>query len=479
MTFDRTRSYLQLFRGLDLIVIAVAFLLSILIVQSSFVTLKFAKIVSLQLASREIILLSLFLVIWAAVLSGSPLYRSRRLSTIRSEICDVLRVAGVSAGFTLFVGYAAASDVIAPRQSAVFFALSCVLILSYRLAARALAIQIRARGRNIRHILLVGTGPRAMDFVRLVHTRPSLGYRIDGFVDDDWPGATEVRSMGYSVVCNLESFADYVASHIVDEVVIGLPLATYYLQAWRIVALCEEQGILIRCLSEFFPTKLTRVRTEEVDGTSVTTFYPRMFEDLPLAVKRGIDIFVSAVLLLCLAPLFIVVALLITLTSPGPVFFVQERAGLNRRPFRIYKFRSMVQDADKLLETVVHLNQENGAAFKIKNDPRITPLGSLLRRTSIDELPQLINILVGDMSLVGPRPLFSWEFERINTVSVKRRFSIRPGLTGLWQVSGRSNVTFDHRVKMDLYYIDNWSLRLDWELLLKTIPVVFTGRGAV
>ncbi len=192
-----------------------------------------------------------------------------------------------------------------------------------------------------------------------------------------------------------------------------------------------------------------------------------------------IDFALSLVLLIGILPVFLIISLLVKVTSPGPVFFTQMRPGLNKRPFKIIKFRTMVNGADKMIDQVVHLNQENGPAFKINNDPRITRFGRFLRKTSLDELPQLINILKGEISLVGPRPLFYWEFNRIEDSWVRRRFSVRPGLTGLWQVSGRSEVSFDGRIQMDLRYIDNWSLMKDLKILAKTALVVIIGKGAM
>ncbi len=197
-----------------------------------------------------------------------------------------------------------------------------------------------------------------------------------------------------------------------------------------------------------------------------------------MVLKRALDLSASISLLLVLLPLFIIAGVLIKIDSRGPVFFIQERMGYNKRMFRFLKFRTMVDDAEEKLDEVAGLNMESGPAFKIRNDPRITAFGKILRKTSLDELPQLINIVRGEMSLVGPRPLFRWEVERISEPWIKRRFSMKPGLTGLWQVSGRSSMTFDKRIEMDLHYIDNWSMLMDIQILLKTIPAVILGKGA-
>jgi lipopolysaccharide/colanic/teichoic acid biosynthesis glycosyltransferase len=186
----------------------------------------------------------------------------------------------------------------------------------------------------------------------------------------------------------------------------------------------------------------------------------------------------SLILLIGLSPLFLVAALLIKLTSAGPAFFVQDRVGLNKRIFQLYKFRTMVQDAEKKLAELEHLNEISGPVFKIKNDPRIIPIGRLLRKTSIDELPQLINVLKGDISLVGPRPLPIRDYEGFDEDWQRRRFSVRPGITCLWQINGRSNVSFEKWMELDMEYIDSWSLLLDLKILLKTVPAVLRGGGA-
>ena len=191
-------------------------------------------------------------------------------------------------------------------------------------------------------------------------------------------------------------------------------------------------------------------------------------------------LFVSSVILLGLgAPLLAIVAVLIKLDSKGPVFFVQERMGYNKRRFSMIKFRTMTIDAEARMEEIEHLNEKNGPIFKIKNDPRITRVGKILRKFSIDELPQLFNVLIGDMSLVGPRPLSIRDALRLEELWQKRRFSVKPGLTCLWQISGRSNLSFEQWVELDLEYIDTWSLQLDWWILLKTVPAVIAARGAV
>jgi exopolysaccharide biosynthesis polyprenyl glycosylphosphotransferase len=264
----------------------------------------------------------------------------------------------------------------------------------------------------------------------------------------------------------------------VDEVLVSLPPQKYGPLVEKIVNRCEEEGVIVRVRAEMFQLRTAKTYADELEGLPVLTFRSGPEDDWRLVAKRLIDFICSTVLLLILTPLFAVVALLIKLNSPGPVLFSQERIGLNKRRFQMLKFRTMVNGAEKRQAELEQLNEAEGPVFKIKNDPRVTPIGKFLRRFSIDELPQLINVLKGDMSLVGPRPLPVRDVERIDVASHKRRFSIKPGLTCLWQVNGRSNIGFEEWVRMDLQYIDQWSLGLDMLILLKTIPAVFKGPGA-
>jgi exopolysaccharide biosynthesis polyprenyl glycosylphosphotransferase len=277
------------------------------------------------------------------------------------------------------------------------------------------------------------------------------------------------------LISELESTIE---QHPVDEVFVSLPTEQYGDLIETIVGFCEEQGIIVRVRTTMFNLKVARWQSDELDGHAVITIQSGPSNGWHLLTKKLIDICGSALLLVCVAPICAIVALLIKLDSPGPVFFTQVRVGFNRRRFRVLKFRTMTEKADEVQHTLEHLNEAEGPVFKIKNDPRVTRIGKFLRRFSIDELPQLLNVLKGDMSLVGPRPLPLRDFERINARWHKRRFSMKPGVTCLWQVNGRSDTRFDDWVAMDLEYIDKWSLFLDMRILLRTVPTVFKGSGA-
>jgi exopolysaccharide biosynthesis polyprenyl glycosylphosphotransferase len=276
----------------------------------------------------------------------------------------------------------------------------------------------------------------------------------------------------------LDQLSTVIADEPVDEVLIALPMHKYGALVDTIVRHCEEQGIIVRVRTEMFNTGVARSYTDELEGVPVVTIQSGPEDGWQLIAKRLIDILGSAGLLLVLAPVFAIVTLLIRLDSAGPILFAQERVGLNKRRFRMLKFRTMLDGADQQQLVLERLNEAEGPVFKIRNDPRITRVGRILRRFSIDELPQFFNVLKGDMSLVGPRPLPVRDVNRINVQWHKRRFSIKPGITCLWQVNGRSNIGFNDWVRMDLDYIDKWSLGLDLKILMKTIPAVFRGPGA-
>jgi exopolysaccharide biosynthesis polyprenyl glycosylphosphotransferase len=281
--------------------------------------------------------------------------------------------------------------------------------------------------------------------------------------------------VGLPVIAELASI---LSQEAIDEVFITLPRDKYRDLIESIVSLCEEQGIIVRLQTDLFNLRFARWQVDELNGMPVVTIRSGPSDGWQLLAKRLLDICGSVVLLLVTAPIFVVVALLIKVESPGPVFFRQERIGLNKRRFRVFKFRTMVNDAESQQPLFEHLNEADGPVFKIKADPRITRIGKFLRRYSIDELPQFLNVLKGEMSLVGPRPLPVRDVTRIDRQWHKRRHSVKPGVTCLWQVNGRSNISFDYWVRMDLEYIDKWSLGLDIKILAKTISAVLKGSGA-
>ena len=337
---------------------------------------------------------------------------------------------------------------------------------------------LRLRGKNLRYVVIVGTNARAIAFARKIESQPELGYRLMGFVDESWEDLEQFKSSGYLLVSNFAGFASYIRTHVIDEVVVALPVQSFYQQSSQLIAMCEEQGILVRYLTTLFNPKLAHPTTESLEDDSLLTFHSVVVTGSHMIAKRALDLVLSSFAIVLLSPLLLLVALAIKLTSLGPLFFIQDRVGLNKRRFRLYKFRTMIADAEQRIEELEALNEMDGPVFKIRNDPRITPIGKFLRKTSIDELPQLFNVLKGDMSLVGPRPLPVRDYNGFDQDWQRRRFSVRPGITCLWQINGRSNVTFEHWMELDMQYIDEWSFWLDLLILVKTVPAVLRGAGA-
>jgi len=264
----------------------------------------------------------------------------------------------------------------------------------------------------------------------------------------------------------------------VDELAIYLPLRSFYERAFQVAKLAEHHGILLRFDADIFDLKVARRHIEAMDGAPQIMAKGNSIDGWQLLLKRVVDVAGSLVLLTALAPLLLVIAALVKLTSPGPVLFRQKRVGLNKRQFTMFKFRTMISTAESIQDNLAHLNEMSGPAFKIKNDPRVTPLGRILRRTSMDELPQLVNVLRGDMSLVGPRAMSVRDYQFFSEDWQRRRFSVPPGITCLWQIYGRNTIPFEQWMVMDMQYIDQWSLWLDLKILALTIPAVLRGSGA-
>ena len=423
-----------------------------------------------------------FFVIAILVCHGSfslcNLYESKRLATRSAEAADVLRAVTIS---TLFLWCGAILfSILHPRSYflVAFWAIASSLIIAARTLVRYLLAGIRRRGRNLHHILVLGSNARAIEFGRRIEAMPERGYRLLGFVDDEWPGLEGFNESGLRLASNSAGFSEFLRQNVVDEIAIFLPLRSFYERAAEMAKLAKQHGILVRLDTDVFDLKFAHARTESTDGASQIVASTSEVDGWQLLLKRAIDVVGSLALLIILSPLFLLVAALIKLTSPGTVFFAQKRVGLNKRHFTMYKFRTMVPAAESIQEKLAHLNEMTGPAFKIKDDPRITPIGRILRKTSIDELPQLFNVLMGDMSLVGPRAMSVRDYQLFSEDWQRRRFSVPPGITCLWQVHGRNAIPFEQWMTLDMQYIDGWSLWLDIKILALTIPAVFRGLGA-
>ena len=400
------------------------------------------------------------------------------MSTKTSEAADVLRAVTFSTACLWCEGKSFSILLITPYFLVAFWTIGSASVIAMRLLLRVVLGLIRKRGRNLHHVLVLGTNARAIEFGRMVSGMSVRGYRVVGFVDDDWPGMEEFKATPFRLACDYGGLAEFLRHNVVDELAMFLPLRSFYEQAAEIAKLSKQHGIMLRFDRDIFGLKLVRRTHELIDDASHITANSSGVDDSQLLLKRILDVVGSLVLLIILAPFFLIVALLIKLTSPGPIFFSQLRVGLNKRHFTMFKFRTMVARAEAVQESLLHLNEMSGPVFKIKNDPRITPLGRILRRTSIDELPQLFNVLKGDMSLVGPRAMSVRDYQFFSEDWQRRRFSVPPGITCLWQIKGRNTVPFEQWMVLDMQYIDGWSLWLDLKILALTIPAVLKGSGA-
>ena len=428
---------------------------------------------------REIVGLAGLVMGWMVIFNSIIHYDANRFTTLTSSIWAVIKATTCSA-FLLFVIGTSLNISKLPSQVILLFWASTTLIgIVSRIVLRWILTAVRKSGFNCRQVVFVGTDAHALGLARDIEAHPELGCRVVGFVADDEKAVGNMVSPGatWPVVGSISNIKAFLEKGSVDEVIICLSIKEGFNQIFGVFELCRELGVVVRLIPrESDLTVLSRLQIESFGDFRVVTFFRERLL-WQLLVKRIMDVLISGIALIVLSPLMLTVAAIIKFTSPGGAFFVQERIGMNRRKFKLMKFRSMVADAEALKKDLAAANEMDGPVFKIKNDPRITPIGRFIRKTSIDELPQLINVLRGEMSLVGPRPPLLSEVDQYEWLH-RRRLSIKPGITCLWQVNGRNTVTFRRWMEMDKEYVENWSIWLDIKILARTLPVVLLRHGA-
>lgn len=424
------------------------------------------------------ILCGLLLLVWHVCFRFSGLYFSNRLSTEKEISLRIVRAVGISSIALLIFAQLAGWKSVDITTIVCFGLISAILITALRLSVYHLSRRFRRRGINTKSLIVIGGGARGENLIKTITEEAALGYKVLGYLDSS-PLYSRRKLAETKWLGCFDDLKRIINEEVVDEVAIALPIKSHYAEIKTAIAQLEEQGVVVHLLSDFFPYHLSRIQSHEFKGLPLLSLHSSPRFSWRVELKRLIDIVVAAFLLVLSAPLFVVIAVLIKLDSKGDLFFYQERMGYNKRRFFMIKFRTMVADAETRMKEIEHLNEKEGPIFKIKNDPRVTRVGKFLRRFSLDELPQLVNVLFGDMSLVGPRPLAMRDALKLEAPFYKRRFCVRPGLTCLWQISGRSNLSFEEWMELDLKYIDQWSLNLDWWILAKTIPAVLSARGAV
>lgn len=422
---------------------------------------------------RYLPLLLFILPTWWVVFSAVGLYGRRAARPMRTELSRLLKAITVCALLLAFAIFALRLVFVSRPVILLFLLLNGPLIELGRGLVRRFILDTSPR----RHVLVAGAQQDVLEAVSNLDKHQDWGVEVVGLIGD---GAWDDSSPSpHELLGEFTDIPTIVQQRVVDEVIV-VPSRSQLDQLKELEPIflqLEELGIVFRVLVNFLPGTVSNISFDAVGPMPMLTFSTAPRDELLLLVRRGVDIVLASVALVLLSPLFLMIGAAIGLTSSGPVLFRQIRCGLNGRPFVFLKFRSMRIDADELKPSLAAYNEMDGPAFKMKRDPRVTSLGRLLRRTSFDELPQLWNILKGDMSFVGPRPAVVEEVERYEPWQ-RRRLSMKPGLTCLWQVSGRNELTFDEWMRLDLEYIDNWSLWLDVKIALKTIPAVLLGRGA-
>lgn len=333
----------------------------------------------------------------------------------------------------------------------------------------------RKKGVGVANVIIVGAGELGRAVMRTLFARPELGYRCAGFVDDDpYRGRTDIGR--FAALGEVSALPELLRRHEIDEVVITLPWSAQP-KIMEVIEQCDDFGAKARVVPSLLQMNLSRIDVNDFGGIPMLSAHNGDIGPFNRIFKRIIDIVFGAIFAALGLPFIAIAAIAIRMESPGPVIFSQLRAGKDGKPFKVYKLRSMFKDADQMKEQLKDMNEVEGPMFKIREDPRRTKVGRFIRKSSIDELPQFWNVLKGEMSIVGPRPALleevaqydEWHYERLR---------VKPGITGLWQISGRSELTFDEMVLLDVYYIESWSPSLDFKIMLRTPPYMLSGKGA-
>jgi exopolysaccharide biosynthesis polyprenyl glycosylphosphotransferase len=414
-------------------------------------------------------------------------YQARRTEHIHLELKALFEVLVYATGVSCLVAQMAGGGLPGALYAGSLL-VAAVLLLGVHAFMRLVIRQIRRKGQDHRAWLLVGRNERSASIAEGILANPHFGVRVARIVDfeKDADADREERLRPFQQLplaaipqgetTDTTVVREIIENEIIDEVVVTLPLRSFYDEVQQVLGLCGEAGISVKFSPDVFDQSGTKVELSHVGSVPMVTHFTGPSDPAQLMVKRAIDVIAAAAALLLLSPLLAAVAAWIKLRSPGPVLFVQTRLGLHGRPFQMVKFRTMREDADALREQYLALNQRDEVAFKIKDDPRIAPGGQVLRRYHLDELPQLWNVLIGDMSLVGPRALPPGEAPGREWWQ-RRRLSMPPGMTCFWQAAGDPTIPFRKWMELDLEYIDHWSIWLDLRLILETLVRLPRGSG--
>lgn len=456
----QTRRIKALLLCLDLVAVVVAFLVA-LSIDGGEVT---AKVLFRHGANGLVVL-----AIWALCLERSGLYHSRNVMSRSGEVHAILRAARQAVLFTVFFAFLFDLDRDVAKPTVLYaLPLAIMLLFAEREGVRWHFARMRRRGRHLRTVILVGANEEGRALARMFEANPSFGYRSIGFVDDHIANGS-----GLPILGPIDSVVEIARSHAVS----GVMISTSSLGPERCTRLSREligADLWVELSSSLHGVAPDRMVSRPMGSIAVVALDPARQLGWRAVAKRSFDICAAGGVLVVVSPIMLLVAIAIRIDSRGPLVFRQERVGRNGKRFTCLKFRSMVADAEDRLVDLREQNEADGPLFKIRADPRVTRVGRFIRRWSIDELPQLVNVVRGDMSTVGPRPALPHEVEHWDA-TLYHRLRVRPGLTGMWQVAGRHQVSFEEYARLDLYYVDNWSLVTDLSLVVRTIPVLLRG----
>ena len=469
MLKEHKNTFERLFRLLDVLILTISLVIAYY--------LRFGQIELnvIHLPIQYLVFFSTCLMAWLYFSNRFKLYGSKRAIGFISESLDVGKTSGICFVIATIPAFFIREYPLSRLFLLYFLPIHTGSLILFRFFGRNTLKHIHLRGYNFRQVLIVGRNQRAENISKKIEKTPENGIRIIGCIDHT--DNENNCNYNFNLIGNIEGLELILKKNVVDEVIITLPMKSFYSEMEQIISICEQIGVEIKIPTDLFNQKLAMSSISKYHDVQMIDFYTSPKMDWRFIIKRIMDVSISFVLLIILSPLFLAVSVLIKLTSKGPAFFVQERVGYNGRKFNCLKFRSMVENAEEIKERLAELNEMDGPAFKIENDPRLTKMGKSLRKTSIDEIPQLINVFIGDMSLVGPRPPLPDEVNKYNLMD-RRRLSMRPGITCSWQVEGRNLISFEKWMELDRQYVDNWSLWLDMKILAKTIPAVLRGLGA-
>ncbi len=419
-------------------------------------------------------MLFVIVLVWLGLFSYQEIYSGQRFASLKNDILAVIKTLFWGTLTVLTFAFLIKSKL--PRTLIVIFSMTnLVLFIEVKIHLHQVLRYLIKRHETYSKVLVVGTGDVAKAFIDSVRKYPDWGIKIIGLISKEERDLGKER-FGYKIVGYADGLREVLHLNPIDELIIALP-AKWLGTADEVMNICDEEGIQVCIVSPFFKNLISKAKVDMIHDLPIIKFSSVERDDFEIATKRAMDIFVSFVLLVLLSPVFLIIGILIKAGSKGPIFYRWEVLGLNKQNLTSYKFRTMVENADELKEELEAKNEMIGAAFKMKNDPRITSVGRWLRKYSLDELPQLWSVFKGDLSLVGPRPPLQTEIEKFSGWH-RRKLSVKPGITCLWQVNGRNDIDdFDEWMRLDMRYIDNWSLWLDTKILFKTAWVVLRGTG--